>query len=133
MLKRLVESPIWERLYALRDHFVGREVPVLVPPIELMRSAVGYVSGVIDLVYRDPDDDTIVVVDYKTDRVDSLEAFFPLAQCYERQGQIYSYAIKDALALDHEPRFELWFLSHGTILRGQRSNTPRKSNEHPSV
>ena len=79
------------------------------PPAEAS-SAVGYVSGAIDLIYRDPEDGRLVVADYKTDRVDSVEAIAQRALHHAPQGAAYVDAVRQALDLAEPPRIELWFL-----------------------
>jgi ATP-dependent exoDNAse (exonuclease V) beta subunit len=73
--------------------------------------AVGSTAGVLDLVYRDPASGELVVVDYKTDRVESPEELSERARRYAPQGAVYQRALRDALALAYTPRFELWFLA----------------------
>jgi ATP-dependent exoDNAse (exonuclease V) beta subunit len=70
----------------------------------------GYHPGSIDLLYRDPRDGRIVVVDYKTDRAENVEALAARMAKHREQGAIYRRAIREALCLPYTPRFELWFL-----------------------
>jgi ATP-dependent helicase/nuclease subunit A len=74
-----------------------------------------FVAGSIDLLYRD-DDGRLVVVDYKTDRVEpsSADAGERRAR-YAQQGALYCRAIGEALGADPSPRFELWWLRSGAI------------------
>ena len=62
------------------------------------------ITGVVDLVYRDPEDGCLVVVDYKTGRQREADA-------HAAQGTRYARAIRDALGLPNEPRFEAWYLA----------------------
>ena len=75
------------------------------------------VSGIIDLVYRDPEDGCLVVVDYKTDAVDGEKEIEERSQVYEPQVRAYAKILRDALDLDEEPRTELWFLAADRIVR----------------
>jgi ATP-dependent exoDNAse (exonuclease V) beta subunit len=107
VLARLGEGRLLARLRALRrvEHY--RELPLLAPPGAL---AVGYRSGVIDLLYRDPDRDEWVVVDYKTDRIeDEADLEGKLAR-YAPQAALYAQAVQGALGLSEPPRVELWWL-----------------------
>jgi ATP-dependent exoDNAse (exonuclease V) beta subunit len=78
---------------------------------------VGAVTGFVDLVYRDPDDDRVVVADYKTDHIEGEEAIAERIGVYAPQVRIYARALRDALDLDHEPHVELWFLAADRIVR----------------
>ena len=100
-----------ERLDRIRQQVVARELPVLLPP-DAHDDAVGFVSGTLDLVYRDPDTARFVVVDVKTDAVaDDAAALAALAARHARQGEIYRRALREGLGLATEPRFELWFVA----------------------
>ncbi len=114
----LRDSPIVERLFALADRVVARELPILLSPDTIAPNAwappaTGYVSGAIDLVYRDPDG-RLVVVDYKTDR-ERHAADSPARARYLRQGELYCRALAEALPSPQPPRFEIWWLRHGVI------------------
>jgi ATP-dependent exoDNAse (exonuclease V) beta subunit len=105
LLDRFAAGPLWPRLRELAPHVLARELPVLVAPGE-DDAALGYVSGALDLVYRDPASGRIVVADYKTGaRAD-----------HAAQGAVYTRALRRALDLDEEPRFELWYLAEGAIV-----------------
>jgi hypothetical protein len=71
------------------------------------------VAGAIDLVYRDPATGELVVVDYKTDRIETKAEIAERARVYAAQGAEYQRALREALRLDAPPRFELWFLYAG--------------------
>ncbi len=108
------QGPLAPRLAALAERVVARELPVLVEPEVSAAAPVGFVSGTIDLVYREPDG-RFVVVDYKTDAVEG-DALREQAQGYGAQGAAYVRALQGALALDEAPRFELWFLQAGLVV-----------------
>ena len=117
--ERIRGNGMLERLANLDGHVVARELPVLVPPGEGGsvgdESPVAFVSGAIDLLYRDPETGEIVVADYKTDRVEDDEDVSERIEAYRAQGAAYVAAVQDALGLDGPPRFELWFLEAGRV------------------
>ena len=117
LLDTFVEGPLLGRLRELRDDILARELPVLVPPGEGDHSPVGVVTGAIDLLYRDPEDDGIVVADYKTDEVVTEEEIAARAAVYAPQGAVYARAVQEALDLDEAPRFEVWFLRVGRVVQ----------------
>jgi len=98
------------RLEHIRHHVLARELPVLLPARE-DDAALAFVSGSIDLVYRDPSDGRLVVVDFKTDDVHGERELAERASGYARQGRHYARALEEALAPAQSPRVELWFLS----------------------
>ncbi len=102
---RFAAGPLPARLRALAPHLVARELPVLLAPAA-DDEAVGFVSGVLDLVYRDPESGRLVVADYKTGARGD----------YGAQGATYCRALREALRLDYAPRFELWYLEEGEIV-----------------
>ncbi|MES1241114.1 MAG: UvrD-helicase domain-containing protein [Acidobacteriota bacterium] len=107
LLEGFAGSRLLTRLRDLKEHVVARELPVLLPPSGA--GAIGVVTGTIDLLYRDPATGRLVVADYKTDAAGAggIEA---RAAVYASQGGTYVRALREALALEEEPRFELWFL-----------------------
>ncbi len=105
-----------ERLSAIAQLVVARELPIVAPP-DPDDGPVGAVTGVADLVYRDPEDGRIVVADYKTDHLEDEKALADRAAFYEPQVRIYARALREALDLDHEPHVELWFLAADRIVR----------------
>jgi ATP-dependent exoDNAse (exonuclease V) beta subunit len=109
LLDRLAGGQLIARLRALETRIVARELPVLLPPAE-DAGPVGFVAGAVDLVYRDPETDALVVADYKTDAVETQPEIDARATRYEAQGRAYVRAVREALALPYDPRFELWFL-----------------------
>jgi ATP-dependent exoDNAse (exonuclease V) beta subunit len=117
ILKEFAAGPLWRRLWSLRDCIIARELPVWLPPSMVESGGggdpVGFASGVIDLAYRHPEEGTLVVADYKTDRVDSEQELQSRAEEYRDQGRLYAHAIRGALQLEALPRFELWFLRAG--------------------
>jgi ATP-dependent exoDNAse (exonuclease V) beta subunit len=77
---------------------------------------VAYLAGAVDLLYRDPADGRLVVVDFKTDDVSDEERLSARAAVYAPQGRTYARAVATALALDEPPRVELWFLRPGRVV-----------------
>jgi ATP-dependent helicase/nuclease subunit A len=114
MIRRFGAGPVFDRLIALRGHILGREVPVLVPPEVGTEGPLLVLTGSIDMLYEDPRDGQLVVVDYKTDSV-SIADLDARAAAYAPQGAVYQRAIQLALKPPLPPRFELWFLSAGVI------------------
>ncbi|HXV37561.1 MAG TPA: UvrD-helicase domain-containing protein, partial [Myxococcota bacterium] len=112
---RIVRGRSFAQLRALSDRIVARELPVLCPPGE-GDAPLGYVSGAIDLVYREPDSERLVVVDYKTDAVSDPAELERRAAAYAEQGSVYTRALASALELAYTPRFELWFLDADRIV-----------------
>jgi hypothetical protein len=88
----------------------------LEPEQEGRGTPVGFIAGVIDLLYRDPETGAWVIADYKTDAVDSPADLARRAAAYAPQGRIYARAVRDALGLESDPRFELWFLAADRIV-----------------
>jgi ATP-dependent helicase/nuclease subunit A len=116
LLDRIVAGQCLKRLSALGLAVVARELPVYgwqeggdVPGT--------VVSGIVDLVYRDPDDGRLVIADYKTDTVEGDEALEQRARMYEPQVATYARILRDSLKLDQEPHAELWFLAADRIIR----------------
>jgi ATP-dependent exoDNAse (exonuclease V) beta subunit len=114
LLTRAFSSGLVKRLRALHGAILARELPVLLPPAGGDGGPVGYVAGTIDLLYREPDGG-LVVVDYKTDQVESAD-LAARAAVYAPQGAAYTRAVQEALALASPPRFELWFLAAGEVV-----------------
>jgi ATP-dependent helicase/nuclease subunit A len=113
-------GPLRARLREISPDILARELPVLLGP-QVSRSepkasedqqlgALGFVTGSIDLLYRDVDG-RLVVVDYKTDR-ERGEAGNPR---YAKQGELYCRAVAEALGAEPAPRFEIWWLRSGEI------------------
>jgi len=115
VLERLTRGPLLARLEAIGPSVLARELPVLLPPGDGPDAPVGFVSGTIDLVYRDPATGALVIADYKTDQVATDLDVAERVAAYAPQGATYRRALTEALHLDAEPRFELWFLHPGRI------------------
>jgi ATP-dependent helicase/nuclease subunit A len=113
-LDRFEAGPLFSRFAELRGEVVARELQVWLPPPAAAEGPVAVVSGVIDLVYRDAASGQLVVVDYKTDRVEGA-ALEERAAHYSGQGGAYVDALAGALELEERPRFELWFLHAGQL------------------
>ncbi len=96
-LDRFRASRLWDAFSAIAPHVVARELPVLLPP-EQSTGPVGFVAGTVDLLYRDPATNELVVADYKTDEVEGA-ALEDRARSYASQGQAYVRAVQEALAL----------------------------------
>jgi ATP-dependent helicase/nuclease subunit A len=103
------------RLREIAPHVVARELSVLLPPGDGPDAPVGFVSGAIDLVYRDPATGELVIADYKTDEVATDREVAARVAAYSLQGAAYRRALREALGLPKEPRFELWFLQADRI------------------
>jgi ATP-dependent exoDNAse (exonuclease V) beta subunit len=117
LLDRFAKGPLLQRLRSLRDHVIARELPVLLPPTEREGAPVGFISGAIDLLYRDPETGGLVIADYKTDDVETESDVAARAAVYAPQGAVYVRAVQEALDLAAAPRFELWFLAVGRTAR----------------
>ena len=116
LLTRIAEGECLRRLASVAPNVLSRELPVLLWSEE--DGAPGaVVSGIVDLVYRDPEDGRLVVADYKTDRIEDADALTERTRVYEPQVRIYVRALQEALDLDHEPHTELWFLAADRIIR----------------
>jgi ATP-dependent exoDNAse (exonuclease V) beta subunit len=103
VLSALGGGRVLARLGELHPHIVGRELPLLLAP-EGATGPIQAITAAVDLVYRDPVDGDLVVVDYKTGRQRDADA-------HAAQGARYARAIRDALGLADEPRFEAWYLA----------------------
>jgi len=116
LTRRLASSKLGQRLQEIAPAAIAREVPVLLPPGMAAAPAAGYVAGKADLLYRDPKGGQLVVVDYKTDRMDGETEIGARAAAYTTQGRTYAEAIQGALRLSSPPRVELWFLAADRIV-----------------
>ncbi len=117
LLERLAQGPLAARFAGLCDSVIARELPVLLPAEPAGEGPVGFVAGAIDLLYRDAATSELVIVDYKTDRVEADARLAEYARRYAGQAAHYRRAIQEALALASPPRFELWFLHAGAVVR----------------
>ncbi len=114
ILGLLERGPLGTRLAGLAGAVLARELPVLLPP-EGDEGPVGFVTGVVDLVYRDSAGG-LVVADYKTDRVSAGEEIAERAAVYAPQLRLYVRALQGALDFPEAPRAELWFLAAGVVV-----------------
>ncbi|MBV8200748.1 MAG: PD-(D/E)XK nuclease family protein, partial [Acidobacteria bacterium] len=121
LLERFVAGGLAARLRGLGERVVARELPVLLAPGTAAAggdgaaAAVAFVSGTIDLLYRDPAGGELVIADYKTDEVVGAELERRTA-IYASQGAAYVRAVAAALDLGAPPRFELWFVHAGVVV-----------------
>jgi ATP-dependent exoDNAse (exonuclease V) beta subunit len=131
LVSRIVRGPLLARLRALASQLVARELPVLLPasptPVSPLAAAeassadsaqapLAYVSGAIDLLYRDSESGEWVVADYKTDQLPGAPGVTSLrehAERYRAQLERYGRAVAEALGSAAPPRLELWYLAHG--------------------
>jgi ATP-dependent helicase/nuclease subunit A len=116
ILEKIEAGECLTRLAELAPIVLARELPVLVPPTE-QDDALGFISGAIDLVYRDPDDGRLVIADYKTDQVDAESGIEERVEAYTRQLNVYASALQQAFDLDESPHQELWFLHADRVVR----------------
>ncbi|HLX06892.1 MAG TPA: UvrD-helicase domain-containing protein [Thermoanaerobaculia bacterium] len=118
LLARFESGGLADRLRRLAAGVLARELPVLLAPVAGPAGGAGpvaYVSGSVDLLYRDPESGGLVIADYKTDEVAGAE-LERRAATYASQGAAYVRAIHEALGLAAPPRFELWFLHAGEVM-----------------
>ncbi|MFL6194453.1 MAG: UvrD-helicase domain-containing protein [Thermoanaerobaculia bacterium] len=118
LLDTFTAGPLLGRFQGLKDRILARELPVLLPPSHGEHSPVGVVSGAIDLLYKDAEG-RLVVADYKTDEVETEEDIRRRAAVYAPQGALYARALREALEMEEDPRFELWFLRAGRTVEPQ--------------
>lgn len=105
----LAGGRVLARMRALCGGIVAREVPFL-----LARDPVP-VSGRIDLLARDPAGG-LVVVDYKTDRVEDDVALARAAAGHAAQARIYVDAVRAALGSAEPVCCELWFVAADRVV-----------------
>jgi ATP-dependent exoDNAse (exonuclease V) beta subunit len=116
LLAKIASGPCLERLSSLVPAVIARELPVY--GWEEIEGEPGtVVSGIVDLVYRDPGDGRLVVADYKTDTLDDEASIEERSRIYEPQVATYARILRDALELEEEPHTELWFLAADRIVR----------------
>jgi ATP-dependent helicase/nuclease subunit A len=126
LLDRFASGGLAARLRALAAQVLAREMPVLLAPAGSGEDGpVGFVSGAVDLLYRDPGGGELVIADYKTDEVGGVE-LERRAVTYASQGAAYLRAVQEALDLATPPRFELWFVHAGQVV-------PLAPGEPPAV
>lgn len=118
LLEKVVDGDLLARLRELAPHVLARELPVLLPPDAdgMEPPPTGFLAGAVDLLYRDPETEELVVADYKTDEVATDDDLAARATVYAPQGRLYAQAVQEALDLPAPPRFELWFLRADRIL-----------------
>lgn len=114
LLERLRGGRLWRRLRDVAHHVVARELPVLIEPDDATGAVAAWV-GVIDLVYRDPADGALVVVDFKTDRIEGRPALDERTAHHRPQALAYGRAVAP-LELGPALRVELWFLDADAIV-----------------
>jgi ATP-dependent helicase/nuclease subunit A len=116
LLTTIATGSCLQRLAAVAPHVISRELPVY--GWEEVEHGPGVVvSGIVDLVYRDPDDGRVVVADYKTDAVADQTAIEERTHTYEAQVNDYGRILRAALGLEEDLHTELWFLAADTIVR----------------
>jgi ATP-dependent exoDNAse (exonuclease V) beta subunit len=116
LVARIADGACLEKLEHLASRVTARELPVMQWSQEDGEPG-AVVSGFIDLVYRDPGDDRLVVADYKTDSVEGNDQVAERSHAYEPQLRAYAQALRTALDLDYDPPCELWFLAADEIVR----------------
>jgi ATP-dependent helicase/nuclease subunit A len=146
LLAALPGGRLWARLREIAPGIVARELPILLPAHDAGAAEapaegegappppppVGFVSGAVDLLYRDPADATWVVADYKTDRVAGDAALAARAAVYASQAATYARAVQEALDLSAPPRTELWFLRADRIVTaGEAAPPPTTPSTEP--
>jgi len=110
LLDTFAGGELFERFLALGPEIAGREIPLLLPPGDGEEAPVGFLSGAVDMLYRDRSTGRLVIVDYKTDQVEAEEEIRQRAEVYAGQEAHYSGGIQEALSLEYHPAVELWFL-----------------------
>ncbi len=136
LLERIAHGRLLAELWQLRDHIIGREVPVWLPPQgdeegqDNVRNPLEVVAGTIDLLYVEPGSGRLVIVDYKTDQIHDDQELQQRTGAYRRQGRVYQRALVDALGLPQTPWFELWFLT--LDLRIRVEEPARYNRDHVS-
>jgi ATP-dependent helicase/nuclease subunit A len=118
LLERFAAGGLAARLGGLAERVLARELPVLLPADPATGAAggpVAFVSGSVDLLFREAGTGELVIADYKTDEVEGDE-LARRAAAYASQGAAYVRAVEQALALAAPPRFELWFVHAGEVV-----------------
>lgn len=117
LIEEFWRGPLLPRLRALGDRIVARELPVVAGPPAEEGSPVGAVVGTVDLLYRD-ESGAFVIADYKTDLLETDQEHAARGEAYALQGGVYLQAIREALELEEDPKFELWFVRSGRVVEG---------------
>jgi ATP-dependent exoDNAse (exonuclease V) beta subunit len=110
LLERIERGTLLQRFIGLGQTVLGREIPVLSSPRSGNRGPVGFYSGAIDLLCRDPETGAVTIVDFKTDQVETDEELVARGEVYSSQEDLYAEAIQRTMNLDTRPGTELWFL-----------------------
>ena len=110
LLDRVEDGELLQRFIGLRGTVLGREIPVLLKPEDGTEGPVGFYSGAIDLLYREPETGAPVIVDFKTDQVESDADLAARAEVYSSQEDLYAAAVQRVMSLETRPDTELWFL-----------------------
>jgi ATP-dependent helicase/nuclease subunit A len=110
LLERIGSGELLKRFIELRETVLGREIPVLLAPPGGDEGPVSFYSGAIDLLYRCPETARPVIVDFKTDWVESDQDLAARARVYASQEDLYAAAVQRAMKLERRPDTELWFL-----------------------
>jgi ATP-dependent exoDNAse (exonuclease V) beta subunit len=114
LLSRIEAGGCLQRLGELADRVVARELPLVLPPAPV-DPVVGALVGTADLVYTE--EGRLVVVDFKTDELNTEDELAARAAYHRPQLERYAAAIQSALALETLPAMELWFLAADRIIR----------------
>ena len=116
IVRAFVRGPLFERWLALAPRTIGREIPIVLPAgVASGSRGIGYLTGSIDLVYRQ-EDGRLVIADYKTDGLTDAAAIAERAAHYAPQLSAYRAAVRAAFPEEPEPRTELWFLPAARIV-----------------
>jgi ATP-dependent exoDNAse (exonuclease V) beta subunit len=110
LLERIGSGELLKRFTDLQGAVLGREIPVLLAPPDAEAGPTGFYSGAIDLLYRCPESQALIIVDFKTDRVETAEDLAARAEAYAPQEDLYAAAVQRAMNLESRPDTELWFL-----------------------
>ena len=100
-IRAFFASPLYQRIAAARRVYKEHSFMVQLPahlfdpslPERFAKEPV-VVQGIVDLIYEN--EQGLVIVDYKTDRVQSMET---LREKYHRQLEIYKLAVEQTLSL----------------------------------
>jgi ATP-dependent helicase/nuclease subunit A len=109
-LSRIAGGGLLVTLVERREEILARELPVLLPAEGSTEGPLFGTSGIVDLLLRDPKNESYLVVDYKTDEVESEAALAARADHYRPQLVVYAEAVRQGLDLPRLPQTELWFL-----------------------
>ncbi len=110
LLERIGSGELLQRFTDLQEAVLGREIPVLLAPPDDDTGPTGFYSGAIDLLYRCPESKALIIVDFKTDRIEAAEDLAARAEAYAPQEDLYAAAVQRAMNLESRPDTELWFL-----------------------